>query len=239
VHEIGGDEDSNRNSTRRLVLLQETSAVGRPEAYERVVQQILLRYLLDDRGFWQQSSLYRIPNFLLNDMARQWRTIAVDFAHKLRRRAAAGWAIRNIKVRMSRKLVYAAGLLSCFRCHLDRALWFVEDNSFEMNVANAVMFLRSTLNQAPLETLANIGIRYPQLHGALESALGAYDDFLALLSDERSRTRLETVPEAEGESDPIFQSARSISHRFREGLLEIFFNPQSEIHQFTRFYAIF
>jgi hypothetical protein len=118
VHEIGGEDDTNQNTTRRVLLLLESSAIGREDAYGRVVRNILNRYLLEDRGLWKGSG-HRVPRFLQNDFARYWRTMAVDFAYKLRKRAGKGWAIRNIKLRMSRKLIYVSGLLACYRCHLD------------------------------------------------------------------------------------------------------------------------
>jgi hypothetical protein len=118
VHQIGGEDDTNRNTTRRLLLLLESSPVGRDDAYRRVIRNILNRYLLEDRGFWKGSQ-FRVPRFLQNDFARYWRTMAVDFAYKLRKRSGKGWAIRNTKLRMSRKFIYASGLLACYRCHLE------------------------------------------------------------------------------------------------------------------------
>ncbi|HUO31687.1 MAG TPA: nucleotidyltransferase domain-containing protein [Bryobacteraceae bacterium] len=96
IHEIGGEDDTNQNTTRRLLLLLESCAVGREDAYKRVVRNILNRYLLEDRGLWKGSG-YRVPRFLQNDFARYWRTMAVDFAYKLRKRAGKGWAIAKYK----------------------------------------------------------------------------------------------------------------------------------------------
>src|SRR5579862_1792217 len=90
VHQIGGGDDTNRNTTRRLLLLLESHVVGREDAYRNVVRNVLNRYLLEDRGFWRGSE-HRVPRFLQNDFARYWRTMAVDFAYKLRARSGKGW----------------------------------------------------------------------------------------------------------------------------------------------------
>ena len=56
VHKIGGEDDLNSNTTRRVLLLLESYPVGDREAYDRVRQEIVRRYLGDDRGLTHGSS---------------------------------------------------------------------------------------------------------------------------------------------------------------------------------------
>lgn len=51
----------------------------------------------------------KVPRFLLNDIVRYWRTVTVDFVEKQRGQAGHGWGLRNAKLRMSRKLIFATG----------------------------------------------------------------------------------------------------------------------------------
>jgi predicted nucleotidyltransferase len=238
VHEIGGEDDTNRNTTRRLLLLLESRVVGREDAYRRVVRNILNRYLLEDRGFWRGSA-HRIPRFLQNDFARYWRTMAVDFAYKLRTRSGKGWAIRNIKLRMSRKLIYVSGLLACFRCHLDYSpderKVFDDPNRRQEVIERLETIFRLT----PLEIVASVLARYPHLNGTAKKILNSYDEFVGILSDEKARKHLEELKEADADEDEIYQRARDLSHTFRDGLLEFFFDPQSEMGELTRNYGVF
>jgi hypothetical protein len=102
VHQIGGEDDKNSNTTRRVLLLLESIAVGDAEAYNRVRRQILNRYIRDDRGLLYGSGQAKVPRFLLNDLTRYWRTVTVDFVYKQRADAGKKWALRNAKLRMSR-----------------------------------------------------------------------------------------------------------------------------------------
>ena len=239
IHQIGGEDDTNRNTTRRLLLLLESKAIGREEAYQRVVRNILNRYLLEDHGFWKGSS-YRVPRFLQNDFARFWRTMAVDFAYKLRKRSGKGWAIRNTKLRMSRKLIYVSGLLACYGCHFDYSEkdW-KEIASSQDRQAQVVGYLDRVFRQTPLEMIAGTFMRFPHLDGAARDILKSYNDFLGILSDDTSREGLEALSEEDATDDPIYQSARELSHRFRNGLLVLFFDDKSGMAELTRNYGVF
>ena len=41
------------------------------------------------------------------------------------------------------------------------------------------------------------------------------------------------------ESDEVYQRARHLSHRFRDGLLAFFFDEQSEMDDLTKNYGVF
>ena len=124
IHQIGGQNDTNRNTTQRILLLLESAPIGRNnQAHEQIIRGVVSRYLEEDTHLLTADSRqYRIPRFLLNDIVRFWRTMAVDFASKQRDRAGEGWGLRNAKLRMSRKLIFVSGLLVCFGCNLDMNL---------------------------------------------------------------------------------------------------------------------
>jgi predicted nucleotidyltransferase len=240
IHKIGGEDDTNRNLTRRLLLLLESTPVGRPTAHERVIKNILKRYLFEDRSFWRGSGHgHHIPHFLLNDFARLWRTFAVDFAYKLRARSGEGWAIRNIKLRMSRKLLYVAGLLGCFRLHFglskeDQPAMFGEEG----NRPEILDILFETFSETPLDIVARF-LMDQNLHETASELFGAYDEFLAILLDSDSRTHLEKLKEGAGDADHLYQKARKMSHRFRDALLDLFFDQDTDIRMLTRLYGVF
>jgi predicted nucleotidyltransferase len=90
VNYIGGEGDTNSNTTRRNLLLLESRSIGNDDAYNRVKRNLLQRYLSEDSGLWRKTVTNKIPHFLLNDIARYWRTMTVDYAYKDRARGGAG-----------------------------------------------------------------------------------------------------------------------------------------------------
>jgi predicted nucleotidyltransferase len=240
IHQIGGEDDTNRNTTLRNLILLESDFVGRPEAYERVFTAVLQRYIIEDVGFCRGSAQYQVPHFFLNDVARYWRTMAVDFAYKQRTRFRKGWAIRNIKLRMSRKLIYVSGLLTCFSFHLgfDEQLRPLRCQG-TTGPQECIERLRTLLRYTPLEILAATLLRYEHLQPTARKLLDAYDAFLGLLSDKETREHLDKLPPEEDQSDEVSQSARRLSHDFRDGLMELFFDDRTGLSELTKRYGVF
>ena len=124
VHRIGGGADSNANLTRRMLMLLESrpfslsAADSADTVWENVLGNILERYFEEDVHF-APAGERTVPRFLLNDLTRYWRTIAVDYAAKHREQDGKKWAVRNAKLRFSRKLLFASGLAFCLSCQLD------------------------------------------------------------------------------------------------------------------------
>ncbi len=234
VHYIGGSDDSNENLTRRMLMLLESrcfelaTADTSERIWENVLKNILKRYFEEEVHF--RPGQHRVPRFLLNDITRYWRTICVDYAAKHREQAGQKWALRNAKIRLSRKLLYAAGVAFCLNCELSPPA-----SGHNGNAPAAQPFIQSALNFAktpPLEYLASfISSNVRDGRKRISSAdriFGAYNEWLLLMSRKEARNALKDLSHAEAGGNPHFQDVRSIGSEFAGGLRELFFNRASD-----------
>jgi predicted nucleotidyltransferase len=239
IHQIGGQNDTNANTTQRILLLLESCVLGKPDAHDRVIGNILSRYLTEDRGLWYGSGPHKVPRFLLNDIARYWRTMAVDLAYKQRTRGGVGFGLRTIKLRISRKLIFMAGLLSCFTYELDLD---AERRRALFNGGGplpALAHLKTAMMRSPLEITAAALLLFPELDPHSENLFSAYDDFLGLLADDEKRHRLNTISFEDLGKDDTFKEAQRISYRFRDAVRGIFLNQDNLLGQLTIEYGVF
>jgi hypothetical protein len=237
IHAIGGDEDTNRNMTRRLLLLLESASIGASEsedAHNRIVKGIIHRYVVEDASFISGNKrTNRIPRFLLNDVVRFWRTMAVDYANKYRPRAGQGWALRNIKLRMSRKLLFVSGFFMCISWALNKT----ESDDDELMVQELENYLLRWTQRPPLESLAIIVETYASC--LTDDIFDSYDSFLALLHDEGKRKLLEQLAPEEAYGDEVFLRARQLAADFDDALIKMLFSTNEKITQLTQKYGVF
>lgn len=243
VHHIGGQADTNRNTTQRILLLLEATALREPidendGPFERVVRQILNRYLSSDSNFHSKTNDdSRIPRFLLNDIVRYWRTMCVDFAYKDWEQGGEKWALRNIKLRTSRKLLFVAGLLTVFSCfgndELRRAKSDPED--YRLRLQNHLLtFVHSTPLNIIVWTLTNI-----DLDEVCSELVNRYESFIEKLNDNAIRDHLANLREEVVYDDETFLECRQISHELQSILKRICVEDDSPLRDFTWEYGVF
>jgi hypothetical protein len=241
LHQIGGQDDTNKLTTQRILLLLESRAVGHAEALERVLKLVLTRYVEDDRGLLFGSKRSIVPRFLLNDIVRYWRTVTVDFVYKQRDRSE-GWALRNLKLRMSRKLIFVGGLLACFGFELrspgSATPWLDADG--KLVVPELVRFLGERIRVRPLDHLALAALR-PRVTPATALALfEAYDAFLGVLADQEKRDHLKALTFDDlDRGDALFRETSGLGHRFQEALDRLFFEEDAELGRLIRAFGVF
>jgi hypothetical protein len=234
VHQIGGEDDSNRNTTRRMLLLLESRPVNADGAYNRVIDGILNRYVQND---FRQFRL-KVPRFLQNDLHRFWRTMCVDYANKYRERAGEGWATRIIKLRMSRKLIFAAGILTCFDCDPAMIQRVKPELAKNASPPALVDYLRGLFRRPALEIMAEALLRYGT-PATVSLILDSYDRFLTGMDDGDLRKQLDSLPPHGEEMNQNFRELIQHSRDFEKGLLQLFFDDDPMLASLTRHYGVF
>ena len=196
----------------------------------------------DDHGLCNSSSEIRIPRFLLNDLTRYWRTVTVDFVYKQRAENDKKWALRNAKLRMSRKLVFAAGLLRCFFCHLDTAADDARQAlTSKKDVSPLTAYMERHLSLTPLDLVAKACLERDDVRTeTARSIFDSYDQFLAILDDSVKRSELERVrTHEELRRSKAWNEVRKVSHPFHEGLVNLFLSDDDDLKELTMQYGVF
>ena len=238
IHYIAGTRDTNENLTRRILLLSESRALTNDALREGVISGILSRYIVHDRPVGGRAGRpSTIPHFLLNDVVRYWRTMAADFASKMWERGREGWAIRNVKLRFSRKLIYVWGLLACFSWDMfpPRDGSEVEGDAMAERLAGHVL---EQTRLTPLDLLSRMLVERTDLSLAPD-LIDTYDSFLAALSDSDTRRHLGDLGFDSAVDDPLYRELRSASGRFSKALVKLFFDSDRQLAELTKTFAMF
>jgi hypothetical protein len=137
-------------------------------------------------------------------------------------------------------LIFAAGLLACFQCHLDpaceparRAL-----RSPDGSAAELIDYIERQFSAPPLEILAQ-AVRQAGNAETARLLFDSYDAFLALLDNREKRAALGDLEPSRARSHPVFMEVREMSHQFQSGLTRLFFKDTPALCELTEFYGVF
>jgi len=242
-----GQDDTNSNTTRRILLLLESVALGQGAAHERVITGTLSRYLLEERTFARGSKPINVPRFCSTISPRYWRTMAVDFAYKSRtrhgerQRAPEPQAtdVAEIDLRFWSAVVFQlpAGhgpggrtTLGCPGREEECVICLAR-----LHGPQAARHLRADRLYLAEKNPAKAA----QIFAFAEKAVTAYDKFLAILADTHKRERLDNLAQADIDSDPLFVKPGRSATSFRDGIDGFFFDGDADLAKLTRHYGVF
>ena len=193
---IGGDNDSNQNFTRRMLFLLEGTWLYSEERFDKYRAELLAKYLKTG------NPQNQISRFLFNDIIRYYRTITTDFEYKVTE-SQKSWGLRNIKLRFSRKILYFGGVVS------------VAETALKTNEQKAVE-LSSLIDIPVLERIWSVGGSNPQT----QKIFSIYEDFLGAINCPHKRDTLENVTRDKREESSEFLELRCKSKMFSDVLAE-------------------
>ncbi|MGZ8287063.1 MAG: nucleotidyltransferase domain-containing protein [Allosphingosinicella sp.] len=210
LRDYGGSRDSNATITRRMLYLLEGEYLVNEEEFRSIRRQIIERYV------GNTPSDHQLAFYLLNDIIRYWRTMAVDYADKTYgAKEKKPWAIRNIKLVFSRKLIYASGLFSV-------ALTADRQRHAKVEI------LEKLFSMTPIER-----IRYVCGEPSSKRLFEMYDLFLEETAKLEVRKHLEELPRDSKDTDAVFRRLKNEGHYFSRELMGLFhrtFHASHPIH---------
>ncbi|MBJ7471913.1 MAG: hypothetical protein JHD16_11460, partial [Solirubrobacteraceae bacterium] len=192
AQKIGLDEDSNQNLTRRMLLALESVPATGAEHHATALRRIITTYLAG------RTRDYRPPRFLLNDLIRYWRTIAVDFEGKRREQDDHKWAVRNVKLRTARKVLFMGGLLPVLACR-------------NLPADEMGGYLFDQFSAPATDRIAHAFLSWDAPDEGVR-ALRAYDAVLGRLADADTRRRLDELAYEHARDDSLFLELRRLGH---------------------------
>jgi hypothetical protein len=204
IQNVGGSKDSNRNMTLRLLLLLEGTFLFNSALFEDCRVRILERYV------GEGTKDHGLARFLLNDIIRYYRTMCVDFEYKTVEQSK-GWAVRNLKLLYSRKLLYFGGV-------------FAVAETAQQSRQQKLATLLEMLSMPPLTRVRSLcGIE------SLDS-LNRYETFLMHLSNPTFRAALDGVTRDRDTHTSAFRDLKNESIHFSWALAKLLHNRYPQVH---------
>lgn len=231
VNTIGLDNDTNLHHSRRILVLEESVSLLEPDRHRELRKAITARYLHD-----QVNQPGKAPRFLLNDVVRYWRTVAVDYqAKRWQELEGRKWGLRLLKLRSSRKLTFAGTLASLLT----------------PAIANTTTNVNGLVDAWEMPPLARLAAWHEFVTGdarrALADVLVLADQFMGWLATEDIRRAAEQVAHPrEAAVGSQLHDVYEATHALQDALLRLFSssepvngNPEASIGEIASRYLLF
>jgi hypothetical protein len=193
IDPIGKPEEKVDELGKRMLLLLESRPIFNADSFDGLIQELFAKYSEYVTGDPDKEF-----TFLLNDLIRYFRFICVNYQFNFWRQNEQ-WALRNLKLRHSRIVMYS-GLL------------FLLGEASKHNGSNKVSTVTDHLSYTPMERLAWV---YDQNHDrSFFRLLGLYNLFVSRLSDKKWRDDLRDVGYNDRYTTPAFAEMKANSDAF-------------------------
>lgn len=230
---IGLERDSNLNMTRRLSILLESESFLAQNIRASTIRRIIERYCgAYAPSHRKEGDPVAVPRFLVNDVIRYWRTIAVDFEAKRWRNPKSGWGLRYAKLLTARKIMFAGSLIGYLLSgfYLNKTSLTDTDKRHQ----GLIDYLCAQSEKTPVARLA---AAYPALSEeskvVLTNVLLLYDKIMGLLDSPGSKKKLKA-----GSSEDVMNELVGLADELQKGLEAVFFDDEL-LKPLTRRYSLY
>jgi hypothetical protein len=212
---VGGEADTNRTLTFRMLVLAEGTPLLRNAAYEKILQGLAETY----------SGSFTAGHRLLSlatDLARYWRTLRIDYKHKVDEDRKP-WAVRNLKLRSYRRFWFFSSAMHFLA--FGPRINYAERQRF--HVPDVVAFMQ-TMGGNPVQRFVTAARKLGIPECEFEKLLELYNSIHAQLGDPAVRHELAQLDGYQRFPNPVYESVRSKCSALHSHLAEFVLALPSE-----------
>lgn len=219
IEQVGLQEDTNHSHTRRMEILLESVSLMAPDVRPTIVDSIIGRYTT------HSIKTAKPPRFLINDVLRYWRTLAVDFqAKRDGTHAQQKMALRYLKLIITRKILFVGSVLPLIL--FDPKESYVDE-------------LAGVFGDPPLSRLVKSVAKFGEqpLNTEVIRICEVLDQFLAATDTKEKRDRFDQIDWNRRMDDEQYRGLKGSADDLHAALARIF--TSNQVIEKTREYMLF